>query len=94
MPRNVLLGRVESEAGEAREGVRVTVSSRTEPGLARIGESNAFGKFAIRVGDGEWTVRVTMPSGRAYAVRQISVQDGRIVDAKEGRDIPNLIISY
>jgi hypothetical protein len=92
--RNVLLGRIESDAGEAREGVRVTVSSRTEPGLARAGESNAFGRFAIRLADGDWTVRVTMPSGRAYDVRQISVQNGRVVDQEEGRDIPNLVISY
>jgi len=92
--RNVLLGRVESESGEAREGVRVTVSSRTEPGLARAGLSNAFGRFAIRLDDGDWTVRVSMPSGRIYSVRQITVQDGRVVDNDEGRDIPNLIISY
>jgi hypothetical protein len=59
-----------------------------------MGESNAFGRFAIRLPDGDWTVRVTMPSGRTYAVRQISVQDGRVVDQEEGRDIPNLIISY
>jgi len=91
---NVLVGRVESDSGEAREGVRVTVSSRTEPGLARAGLSNAFGRFAIRLGDGDWTVRVTMPSGRVYAVRQITVQNGRVVDDQEGRDIPNLIISY
>jgi hypothetical protein len=92
--RNVLLGRVESDAGEAREGVRVTVSSRNDPGLARAGVSNAFGRFAIRLDEGDWTVRVTMPSGRIYAVRQISVQNGHVVDGDEGRDIPNLIISY
>jgi hypothetical protein len=92
--RNVLLGRVESDAGEAREGVRVTVSSRNDPGLTRAGESNAYGRFAIRLADGDWTVRVTMPSGRTYPVRQISVQDGRVVDDAEGRDIPDLIISY
>jgi hypothetical protein len=92
--RNVLLGRVESDGGEAREGVRVTVSSRTEPGLARGGVSNAFGRFAIRLDDGDWTVRVTMPSGRTYAVRQITVNGGRVIDEEEGRDVPNLVISY
>ncbi len=92
--RNVLLGRVESDTGESREGVRITVSSRTEPRLARAGVSNAFGRFAIRLDDGDWTVRVTMPSGRMYAVRQITVQDGRVIDNQEGRDVPDLIISY
>ncbi len=35
-----------------------------------------------------------MPSGRMYSVRQVTVQNGRIIDEEEGRDIPNLIISY
>jgi hypothetical protein len=74
--------------------VRVAVSSRTGPGPARSGFSDAFGVFAIRLEDGDWTVRVTMPSGRVYPVRQISVQNGRVIDEEEQREIPNLIISY
>jgi Carboxypeptidase regulatory-like domain len=92
--RNVLLGRVETDAGEARDGVQVTVSSRTERGLARSGVSDAFGRFAIRLDDGEWTVRVTMPSGRVYAVKQLTVHNGQIVDDEEGRNVPSLIISF
>jgi hypothetical protein len=92
--RNVLVGRVESDAGEAREGVLVSVSKRNEPGPAHTGTSNAYGGFAIRLEEGDWTVRVTMPSGRAYPVRQISVKDGRVIDNTESRDIPSLIISY
>ncbi|MGO9466894.1 MAG: carboxypeptidase-like regulatory domain-containing protein [Isosphaeraceae bacterium] len=92
--RNVLRGQVESDAGESREGVRVTVASRTDLGLSRSGLSNAVGRFAIRLEDGDWNVRVTMPSGRVYTVRQISVRNGRVIDDEEQREIPNLIISY
>jgi len=92
--RAVLVGRVESNAGESREGVRVTVASRTELGLAHSGMSDAFGSFAIRLEDGDWTVRVTMPSGRAYPVRQISVRNGRVIDDREQREVPNLVIYY
>jgi hypothetical protein len=74
--------------------VRVSVASRNELGLAHSGMSNAFGGFAIRLEDGDWTVRVTMPSGRVYPVRQISVRNGRVIDDQEAREIPNLIISY
>jgi hypothetical protein len=94
LPQGVLRGRVESDAGNSREGVRVTAASRNTIGIARSGTSDAFGTFAIRLEDGDWTVRVTMPSGRIYSVREISVRDGKVVDNREGREIPNLIISY
>lgn len=92
--RGILMGAVETNTGEAREEVRVSVTSRDRLDLAHNGFTNAFGRFAIRLEDGEWTVNVTLPSGRRYAVRQISVRDGRIVDRDENRDIPNLIISF
>ena len=56
--------------------------------------SNAFGGFAIKVPDGQWSVRVTMPSGNAQTIRDITVTDGRIVDNLEAREVHNLIISY
>jgi hypothetical protein len=92
--RNVLNGRVETDSGQPREEVRLIVSSSTDGRIFHEGITDAFGRFAIRLGDGAWTVKVTMPSGRVYAVRQISVRDGRIIDNREGRDIPNLIIWY
>lgn len=90
----VLRGRVESDAGDFREGVRVTVVSLNSLGLAHSGISDAFGGFAIRLEDGDWTVRVTMPSGRTYPIREVSVRDGKITDRREQREIPNLIITY
>ena len=92
--RNVLLGRVESENGEPLGEVPVSVTSRDDSSIRRTGMSNAFGNFAIRLSDGEWTVNVRTPSGRTYAVRTITVADGKIMDNREGREVRNLIISY
>jgi hypothetical protein len=92
--RNVLIGRVESEGGEPLGEVPVTVTSRDNTALRRDGMTNAFGNFAIRLADGDWTVKVTMPSGRVYPVRSIRVAGGKIVDNQEGREVRNLIISY
>ncbi|WP_165073421.1 carboxypeptidase regulatory-like domain-containing protein [Paludisphaera rhizosphaerae] len=91
--RNVLFGRVRSrDTGEVEEGVRIVVSSRTGVFEDRPAHTDAFGRFAVRVPDGDWTVRVTMPSGRIYAVSEITVDKGLIVDA-EGRDVPSLTIT-
>ena len=54
--------------------------------------TDAVGRFAVKVPDGDWTVKVTMPSGRVYAVSQITVSNGAITD-DSGRDIPSLVIT-
>ncbi len=92
--RNVLIGRVESENGEPLGEVPVSVTSRDDTSIRRTGMSNAFGNFAIRLSDGEWTVNVRTPSGRTYPVRTITVAGGKIMDNREGREVRNLIISY
>jgi hypothetical protein len=92
--RNVLVGRVESESGEPMGEVSVSVTRADNASIRRAGMTNAFGTFAIRLTDGEWTVNVRMPSGRFYAVRSVTVSDGKIVDNQEGREVRNLIISY
>ncbi|MFO0891827.1 MAG: hypothetical protein U0790_22155 [Isosphaeraceae bacterium] len=91
--RNVLVGIVRArETDEPEDGVRISVSSRDNPDVEKVAMSNAFGKFAVRVPDGDWTVRVTMPSGRIYPVSQITVSNGMVFD-DSGRDIPSLIIT-
>jgi hypothetical protein len=91
--RNVLVGIVRArDTDEPEDSVRITVSSRTNPDVQRVALSNAFGKFAVRVPDGDWTVKVTMPSGRVYPVSEISVSNGMIFD-DAGRDVPSLIIT-
>ena len=92
--RNVLLGRVESDAGEPLGEVPVSVTNRDNAAVRKDGMTNAFGNFAIRLTDGEWTVNVRMPSGRVYPVRSITVSNGKILDNQEGREVRNLIISY
>jgi hypothetical protein len=92
--RNVLVGRVESSTGEPQGEVPVSVTSRSNSLVHHDGLTNAFGGFAIRLTDGEWTVNVTMPSGRVYPVRSVTVNNGRVIDNQEGRDVQSLIISY
>ena len=92
--RNVLIGKVENSTGDPQEEVPVSVTSRSNRSIHHDGLTNAFGGFAIRLPDGTWTVNVTMPSGRIYPVRSITVSNGRVLDDQEGREVPNLIISY
>lgn len=88
-----LKGRVLSETSETpEEGVRVTVSSRTRAFEDRIAYSNQAGRFSVKVPDGDWTVKVTMPSGRVYSVYEVTVTNGVIVD-DQGREVPGLLIT-
>jgi hypothetical protein len=91
--RNVLFGRVKArDNDEPEEGVRVTISSRMNAYEDRVTLTDAFGRFAVKIPDGDWSVNVTMPSGRAYSVSQITVSNGLISD-DIGRDIPSLVIT-
>ena len=92
--RNILFGTVETDNGVPRSEVPVIVVNRSNTFIRRSGESDAFGTFAIRVPDGQWIVRVTMPSGNLQSVRSITVSDGKVVDNLEGREVQNLIISF
>jgi DNA-binding cell septation regulator SpoVG len=89
----VLFGRVKArDNDEPEEGVRVTISSRMNAYEDRVTLTDAFGRFAVKIPDGDWSVNVTMPSGRAYSVSQITVSNGLIND-DIGRDIPSLVIT-
>ena len=91
--RNVLFGRVKArDTNEPEEGVRVSISNRQNTSESREALTDAFGRFAVRVPDGDWTVSVTMPSGRVYSVSQIIVSNGQITD-EIGRDVPSLVIT-
>jgi hypothetical protein len=91
--RNILFGTVKARgSSQPEQGVQVTVSSRTNVFVDRVKLTDDDGRFAIQVPDGDWTVKVTMPSGRIYPVSQITVSNGLITDDL-GRDIPSLIIT-
>ncbi len=92
--RNILFGTVETDNGVPRSEVPVIVVNRSNTFIRHSGASDAFGTFAIRVPDGQWVVRVTMPSGNLQSVRSITVTDGKVVDNQEGREVQNLIISF
>jgi Carboxypeptidase regulatory-like domain len=90
--RNVLVGTVlTSTAREPEEGVRITVRN-ADSGRERATTTNAFGRFAVRLTDGDWKVDVTMPSGNVYEVSQIRVSNGMITDSL-GRRVPFLEIT-
>lgn len=90
---NVLKGVVKSgSTGELVEGARITVANRLGLSPDRTFESDAYGRFAVRLQDGSWDVRVTMPSGRVWSVSQLTISNGKIVD-QYGRDIPSLVIT-
>ncbi len=91
--RNILFGRVREHLNnEPEEGVRVLLTNRGGSFEDRVALTDAFGRFAVRVPDGDWDVKVTMPSGRVYTVSQITVNRGEITD-DQGRDIPSLTIT-
>jgi hypothetical protein len=92
--KNILFGTIESDTGAPREEVPVSVVSRTNSQIHHDGISDAFGTFAISVPDGEWTIKVTQPSGRVSSVRSITVRNGKVMDNLEAREIFNLIISF
>jgi hypothetical protein len=90
---NVLEGKVVSmETGQPEEGVRVTLSNRLGIFADRPALTDAYGRFAVKLPDGDWTVKVTTPRGRIYAVSQLTVSNGQITD-DQGRDIPSLTIT-
>jgi len=90
---NILEGKVvSSDTRQAEEGVRITVASRAGTFENRIAMTDAYGRYAVRLPDGDWTVNVEMPSGRVYPVSQITISGGQIVD-NFGRTIPSLTIT-
>ncbi len=88
---NILIGTVLTSTGrEPEEGVRVSV--RNASGRSKATTTNAFGHFAVRLTDGEWSVDVTMPSGDVYEVSQVRVANGVVTDLV-GRRVPSLEIT-
>jgi hypothetical protein len=57
-----------------------------------VAVTDASGRYKVRLPDGDWTVKVTMPSGRIYSLSQLVVSGGQITD-DAGRDVPTLIIN-
>ncbi|MHC5538644.1 carboxypeptidase-like regulatory domain-containing protein, partial [Singulisphaera rosea] len=91
--RHILEGKVvNSDDNAAEEGVRVILSNRGGAFADRVTMTDAYGRYAVRVPDGDWTVKVTMPSGRVYAVSELTISGGEITDDL-GRNVPSLTIT-
>src|SRR5262249_54768707 len=90
--RNILVGTVLSDAErEPEEGVRIRVRN-LDTGSGKDTTTNAFGRFAVKLADGDWAVDVTTRGGRVYEVSQIRVSNGVITDSR-GRRVPSLEIT-
>jgi hypothetical protein len=90
---HILEGKViSSETKQGEDGVRVIVSSRPGNFVDRVVTTDAFGRYAVKLPDGDWSVKVAMPSGRVYEVSQITISAGQITDSL-GRDVPSLTIT-
>jgi hypothetical protein len=88
----VLFGRVERSSGEPLSEIQVFVVGSAN--RLRKGVTDAFGKFAIRIDDGHWTVKVQSPTGRIDSVRTITATNGTVRDDEQGQEIRDLVISY
>ena len=90
---NVLEGKVVSgDSGQGEEEVRVVFSNRNGTVPDRTVSTDAYGRYAVRLPDGDWTVNVTTRGGRTYAVSQLLVSGGQITD-DGGRSVPSLTIT-
>jgi hypothetical protein len=62
--------------------------------LNRTTRTDASGRFAITLPAGDWTILLTMPSGRALPVEQgfVTASEGKVSD-RWGRELNNLVLS-
>ncbi len=90
---NVLEGRViSSETGQPEDGVTLILANRSGNVADQETITDAAGRYSVRLPDGQWIVRMKMPSGKIYALSQLVVKSGQINDDL-GRDIPTLNIT-
>jgi hypothetical protein len=88
----ILEGRViAADSRQPEAGVRVFVSDHRQRYDDRVATTDALGRYAINLPDGDWTVRVESASGRRYVVGDLTVSNGRIVFS-DGREVPSLVI--
>ena len=93
--RNILRGRVVSaESKLPEEGVAIVLSSVTRTFGDRPTLTDAEGEFKVSLPDGDWTVKVTMPSGKVYVVGRdfLTASGGRVTDPS-GRNVTEFLIT-
>ncbi len=93
--RNILRGRVVSaESRRPEEGVSVIIANLTKNYADRNAMTDADGEFKVSLPDGDWTVKVQMPSGSIFAVGRdfVTASNGRVTDAS-GRNVAEFLIT-
>ena len=93
--RNILRGRVISaESKRPEEGVSVIISSLTRNYSDRNAMTDADGEFKVSLPDGDWTVKVKMPSGSIFTVGRdfVTANNGRVTDSA-GRNVAEFLIT-
>jgi hypothetical protein len=93
--RNILRGKVISaESKSPEEGVTVIISNMTKQFADRQAMTDADGEFKVSLPDGDWAVKVKMPSGTIFTVRSdyVTASNGKITDSS-GRIIADCVIT-
>ena len=93
LSQTILEGKVISYASGRPEGnVRVILSDRRSRFTDRVHSTDALGRYAINLPEGDWAVKVEMPSRRVFTVSEITVSGGRITTTDDGREVTALTI--
>ena len=60
----------------------------------RTTRTDSTGRFALALPEGDWTILLTMPSGRALPVEEglVTASAGKVSD-RWGRELSNLVLS-
>ncbi len=96
--RNVLRGKVVAAGSDQTvEGVTVILSNLTKKFVDRQVKSDADGEFKVSLPDGDWTVKVQMPSGSILTVGvagqdYLTASGGKIIDSS-GQNVNVYVIN-
>ncbi|HEY2158267.1 MAG TPA: carboxypeptidase regulatory-like domain-containing protein [Isosphaeraceae bacterium] len=93
--QNILRGRVVSADTRVPEtGVTVILVDRQGRFADRTTRTDANGRFSLALPEGDWTIVLTMPSGRELPVEEglVTASAGKVSD-RWGRELSNLVIS-
>jgi len=93
-PRNILRGRVVSfDSGRPEESVTVVLASKTGSFADRTAMTDADGDFKVSLPQGDWVVKVKMPSGSVLPVGRdyLTASSGKITDPS-GRNVNDFTI--
>ena len=85
---------MDAPTGQLLEGVKVSVvGAGAAAGQRRDREAftDAYGRFAIRLPEGDWEVRVLTPDEKFARTIRITVSGGQIATF-DGRPLPRLIM--